>query len=97
MSHASLLTWIPWEIKQSVAGLHAEAFSPQATAPTSDPSLSLGFPVPGMVSLCGMSLVSVLNFFIDDRLGRAFQFQTTLQSVKMPKFSTSDSSDALMY
>lgn len=55
------------------------------------------FPVPGVVSLCGMSLVSVLNFFIDDRLGRAFQFQTTLQSVKMPKFSTSDSSDALMY
>ena len=43
MSHASLLTWIPWEIKQSVSGLHAEAYSPQAAASVSDPSLSLGF------------------------------------------------------
>ena len=70
---------------------------PKQQPPCQIPASPWVFSVPGMVSLCGMSLVSVLNFFIDDRLGRAFQFQTTLQSVKMPKFSTADSSDALMY
>ena len=55
------------------------------------------FSVPGTVSLCGISLVSVLNVFTDDRLGQAFQFQTTLQSAKIPKFSTADSSNAIMY
>lgn len=52
MSHASLLTWIPWESKQSVAGLHADACSPHAEASPSDPWV---FPVPGTVSVWNVS------------------------------------------
>lgn len=32
MSHASLLTWIPWEMKQSVAVLRVDVWSPPAKA-----------------------------------------------------------------
>lgn len=95
MSHASLLTWIPWEMKQSVAVLRVDVWSPPAKA-SRQISASLGvFPVPGMGPLCGMSLDSVFRLFIDDPLGQAFQFQTTLQSVKTPKFSTADSQNAV--
>lgn len=53
------------------------------------------FPVPGTVPLCGMSLVTVFNFFIDEHLGQACQFQTTLQSAQISKFSTAGSSNAI--
>lgn len=59
MSHASLLTWIPWEIKPSVAGLHADAGAPQAKAPPSDLSLpGRSRPLPGS-PLCLAQCLSV--------------------------------------
>lgn len=53
------------------------------------------FPAPGTVPLCGMSLDSVFNFFIDDHLGQTFQFQSTLQSAKIPKLSIVDSQNTI--
>lgn len=88
MSHASLLTWIPWEMRQNVAGLHADAWAPQAKASHQILASLWAFPGPGTAPLCGMSLVSVFCFFVDAHLGQASQFQTTLQSAKIPAFST---------
>lgn len=78
MSHASLLTWIPWEIQWAVAGLHMPGLPRRRPLDQMWASFWV-FPGPGTAPLCGMSLVSVFNSFTDEHVGQASQLQTTLQ------------------